>query len=81
MDVCNIYGFTPLHYAALVGATQAAEVLISNGAKLSPYSMYDSMEVLIYPALTTPLHVAATEGSSGVAKVILQAYVSLLCDS
>lgn len=78
VDVCNIYGFTPLHYAAMTGATQAAEVLITNGAKLCPRSMYDSLEVVIYPPFTTPLHVAATEGSIGVAKVVLQAYVSML---
>eukprot|EP00877_Chromochloris_zofingiensis_P000578 jgi/Chrzof1/10520/Cz05g01240.t1 len=75
VDVCNIYGFTPLHYAAMTGATQAAEVLITNGAKLCPRSMYDSLEVVIYPPFTTPLHVAATEGSIGVAKVVLQAYM------
>jgi hypothetical protein len=58
----NKQGWTPLHYAAVRGKTNCAEILLKNGAKVDPLTS----------AQKTPLHYAADRGFAPLIKLLLK---------
>ena len=58
----GVYGVTPLSWAALLGQTQMAELLIQRGANVNSKNRDGA----------TPLHVAAFLGQDEVAKLLVQ---------
>lgn len=69
VNASNTAGWSPLHHAAFLGSEQLAAALLASGA--APFAR---TAVLGY----TALHIAASRGASGVAKVLLSHEPSLI---
>ncbi|XP_055307855.1 putative ankyrin repeat protein RF_1087 [Sitodiplosis mosellana] len=61
MDIMNTFNDTPLHYAAINGHKNVAELLIKNGAKVD----------IRNHANLTPRQLAAENGHNDVAKLFI----------
>lgn len=76
MDVRTQVGFTAVHFAVQGNSQQTLAVLLNMGANPLLSTLFDCLDTINCPKGTTPLHLAARQGSTGIAKQLLRAYVS-----
>nr|CAB3267278.1 transient receptor potential cation channel subfamily A member 1 homolog [Phallusia mammillata] len=69
VDLVDIEGCTPLHYAALHGNVQSAKLLISGEEPIQKYKTLMKQD----RAGKTSLHIASEYGHVGVAKLLIEA--------
>jgi ankyrin repeat protein len=77
VDVRTQAGFTAVHFAVQAHSQQTLAVLLNMGANPLLSTLFDCLDTINCPKGTTPLHLAARQGSTGVAKQLLRAYVSV----
>jgi ankyrin repeat protein len=65
INVRDSYGRTALHYAALNGHSDAARILIHNGADVNPLALNDGASPLHYACLNGHFHTASLLLSQG----------------
>lgn len=76
VDVRTQVGFTAVHFAVQGNSQQTLAVLLNMGANPLLSTLFDCLDTINCPKGTTPLHLAARQGSTGIAKQLLRAYVS-----
>lgn len=75
-NIRNAFGHAPLHFAAWGRQSASVQVLLQNGADISPLTVRVAMDLLPCPANSCPLHLAAARGHIEISRILLKTFVS-----
>ncbi|MEW5319983.1 MAG: hypothetical protein WDW38_011091 [Sanguina aurantia] len=74
-NIRNAFGHAPLHFAAWGRQSASVQVLLQNGADISPLTVRVAMDLLPCPANSCPLHLAAARGHIEISRILLKTFV------
>lgn len=75
-NIRNAFGHAPLHFASWGKQSATVQVLLQNGADVSPLTQRVALDLLPCPANSCPLHLAAQRGHIEISRILLKTFVS-----